>query len=520
MIQNKKPFISLLCALSIFLCSQGVRASSATDTAQKAQTETAATQPETSLQTLNASSNLVKDMVVYDKAYEKFWSLRKNMQVKDSTYGDRWYGIGSLSDELVGSDWIRPSCDSKFFTKKILVSFKVEKETIVYILYDDRLPNRPGWMAQWIDTGADLINTETIPTTMSSYALKFPAGAEVKLGSNDRSSGCITYIPVLKAADQVSNSDKIPTFDSTKIVKEIVYDFKHDRIRQKPGVAPIGFASLGDGTTGGLGGEEVTVKTAEDLISSIKEKKPLIINVSGTITLEEGMYIVASHKTIRGVGSSAKIVQGGLSLRKIKNVIIQNIHFLNIPDDAVKITDGSLHIWVDHCTFEKGGDGLVDISGGSSLVTVSWNHFKKHVKTMLIGSRDNSPVDPGRLKTTVHHNFFEGTEMRHPRVRYGRVHVFNNYYLNNGYGIASTTEGRVFVEGNYFEGVKESWVTSLLGGPKGNLTESNNIFIETKKMDTRGESFDPGKIYKYKLDKPSRIVRKIKKNAGVKGLAK
>ena len=63
---------------------------------------------------------------------------------------------------------------------------------------------------------------------------------------------------------------------------------------------------------------------------------------------------------------------------------------------------------------------------------------------MLIGHSDSASSDTGYLKTTIHNNWFDGTRSRHPRVRFGEVHVFNNYYLNNiEYGVASTMEADV-----------------------------------------------------------------------------
>lgn len=59
--------------------------------------------------------------------------------------------------------------------------------------------------------------------------------------------------------------------------------------------------------------------------------------------------------------------------------------------------------------------------------------------------------DTDKLRTTFHHNYFNGTYQRNPRVRFGIVHVYNNYYTNNSiYSIASCENAKILVEDNYF----------------------------------------------------------------------
>ena len=54
-----------------------------------------------------------------------------------------------------------------------------------------------------------------------------------------------------------------------------------------PGGAPVGFASVNalgqNGTTGGVGGPQVTVSTTDALLDAIDTVGPLVILVSGTI---------------------------------------------------------------------------------------------------------------------------------------------------------------------------------------------------------------------------------------------
>ena len=133
-------------------------------------------------------------------------------------------------------------------------------------------------------------------------------------------------------------------------------------------------------------------------------------------------------------------LQLGSTTRPGNNVIIRNITFINASDDSVSVTNSAHHVWIDHNTFRAGFDGSVDVKRQSSYVTVSWNHFDHTDKSMLLGHSDGFTADVGHLRVTYHHNFFNGSNQRHPRARFGEpVHVYNNYYLGNGlYGIAST----------------------------------------------------------------------------------
>lgn len=248
--------------------------------------------------------------------------------------------------------------------------------------------------------------------------------------------------------------------------------------------SPTGFAAVNalgqNGTTGGVGGATVIATTTEQFLEYIDTVGPLVIRVQGTIdiTSKQG---VRPNKTIIGVGSSAVINGGGLEFYRSYNVIVRNIKFTDAEDDAVSVGQESHHIWIDHNEFVAPLDGAVDVVRGAEYVTVSWNWFNKTDKSMLLGHSDgNGSQDTGKLKVSIHHNFFDGSRQRHPRVRFGEpVHVYNNYYKGNAvYGVASTMNAGVVVEGNHFEGVpKPCWSASGYdaSGP-GRLVQRNNLF--------------------------------------------
>src|SRR5690606_9031003 len=85
----------------------------------------------------------------------------------------------------------------------------------------------------------------------------------------------------------------------------------------------IGYAAENGTTTGGKGGQTVTVSTLAALKSAASSKSPMIIQVSGTIS-GTGMINVASNKTIIGLKGS-KLNGVGLLLYTVNNVIIQNM---------------------------------------------------------------------------------------------------------------------------------------------------------------------------------------------------
>jgi pectate lyase len=203
---------------------------------------------------------------------------------------------------------------------------------------------------------------------------------------------------------------------------------------------------------------------------------------------------VGSNTTIVGLGKKARFRGAWLDLRNADNIIIRNITFQDTFDCFPQWdpTDGSqgnwnsqydsvslrttTHVWVDHNTFEdrqtadttlptyfgrlfQEHDGELDITNASDLVTVSWNRFLVHDKVMLIGSSDSGSTaagDVGKLRVTIHHNLFDGVNQRVPRVRFGQVHVYNNYYKverlpNYQYSWGVGIQSQIFAENNFFK---------------------------------------------------------------------
>ena len=172
---------------------------------------------------------------------------------------------------------------------------------------------------------------------------------------------------------------------------------------------------------------------------------------------------IGSNTTLIG-RPGAEITGANLRVDQTSNVILRGLTVTDAYDcfpawdptdgetgnwnseyDTLSLT-GASHVWIDHNDFSDGDnldstqptyfdrpyqvhDGLIDITNGSDLVTVSYNRLHDHDKTMLIGSSDSRITDRGKLRVTVHHNKFRNLGQRVPRVRFGQVDVYNNHYV-------------------------------------------------------------------------------------------
>ena len=211
---------------------------------------------------------------------------------------------------------------------------------------------------------------------------------------------------------------------------------------------------------------------------------------SAEVQAERIQLEVGSNTTIIGADDEARLSGVNLRINDVDNVILRNLTFSDTHDcfpewdptdgdsgnwnseyDQVEIS-GATNVWVDHNRFDDGDnpgtelpeyfgrkfevhDGLLDIVRASDLVTVAWNHFEGRDKAALIGNNDNATTDRGYLRVTWHHNHFDGLGERAPRVRYGQVHVHNNYYTVDsphfGYSLGVGHESHLYAENNIFD---------------------------------------------------------------------
>lgn len=268
-----------------------------------------------------------------------------------------------------------------------------------------------------------------------------------------------------------------------------------------------GWAGVNEGTTGGNKATEdniYIVNNISDLLAlnSKLNDTPKIIQIEGIIDISagkayadfedqknRGQVFIPSNTTLVGLSKESGFKNGTLMVKDAKNIIIRNLAIEMPVDIAPKIEkddgwnaewDGinlinAQYVWLDHLTLTDGAfkisdyktvdglpyvqhDGMIDIKRESDFVTISWSHFDSHDKTMLIGHSDKFVEDRGKLNVTIHNTIFENVSQRMPRVRFGKVHSYNNLFVGDtikpdypfSYAFGLGYEGSVLSENNFF----------------------------------------------------------------------
>ena len=243
-----------------------------------------------------------------------------------------------------------------------------------------------------------------------------------------------------------------------------------------------------------------------EITQQIKDKNkcgPVAIRIIGQISLSDlscsdmsSAYAIgvkgASQVTFEGIGDDATL-NAGVAVFQSTNIEIRNIGFMlwgggrDGDGIALKKTTG---VWIHnndifyglpgHDKDQVKGDGSLDLKDNSQYVTISYNHFWDSGKSSLCGMKSES----GPNYICYHHNWFDHTDSRHPRLRTMSIHVFNNYYDGvSKYGVGVTCGGQAFVEKNYFRNCKYPMLISLQGsdmlGGKGTFSKESGGMIKS-----------------------------------------
>jgi len=305
----------------------------------------------------------------------------------------------------------------------------------------------------------------------------------------------------------------------------------------------VGWASQNGGVTGGGSASPTIVKTYTELKNALTSSSVKVVHVSGSITIPSAGRISIqdqSGKTIYGLPGSKLISKdltkdgsGIFNVKRCSNMIFRNLTFegpgaYDADGWDNMVLDASTNILVDHCEFQDGMDGNLDIKNASDYITVSWCKFiyKKapipggsggaddHRFSNLFGSSDGATGDRGKLRITMQYNWWaEGCKARMPRVRFGRVHLANNLFNSTASAqcVMAGFEANLLVESNVFENVKTP--IDLMDKKFTAITVRNNIFTNTSGNTAgSGTAFTPP--YNLALTAASGVKAAVTKGAG------
>lgn len=247
----------------------------------------------------------------------------------------------------------------------------------------------------------------------------------------------------------------------------------------------------------------VGLQTILDGFKKGYDTRPLVVRFIGNITdpsytlngdlVVENNKNASSYITLEGIGNDALINGFGIRLKSSTNVEVRNLGYMltNADEgDNLSLQQDNSYIWAHNNDLFYGapgsdadqakGDGALDCKK-STNVTFSYNHFWDSGKSCLLGLSEGTNTD---LYITYHHNWFDHSDSRHPRVRYYSAHVYNNYFDGNSkYGIGSTMGSSIFAEGNYFRNCKYPMMiskqgTDISGGSTGTFSGENGGIIK------------------------------------------
>jgi pectate lyase len=281
--------------------------------------------------------------------------------------------------------------------------------------------------------------------------------------------------------------------------------------------APVGY---GAGTTGGGSAAATTVSSLSAFRTAVTGTTAKVVRVSGLISLS-GQVDVGSNTTVVGVGSGSGFTGGGLRVKGQNNVIIRNLVISKaVGTDAITLQQ-STHVWVDHNDLSSDMthgkdyyDGLLDITHAADYVSVSWNTFHDHYKVSLVGHSDsNASEDTGHLRVTYSHNWFSNVNSRLPSLRFGKSHIFDNYFQNVGDSAVHSREGaEVYVENNVFANVPTAITTTGDSPVDGYANQSGNIFTNSGTDITKTSSYKP--TYSWSAEPASTVISSVTGGAG------
>ncbi|CAM3323051.1 type III helper protein HopAK1 [Pseudomonas floridensis] len=279
---------------------------------------------------------------------------------------------------------------------------------------------------------------------------------------------------------------KAPVIKEPELSKVTPPANEHANITPQPKPTPVAHQPAGNGTgadmsgivgfakeaktTGGNGGEVVTVNTVEELQKSMADDKTRTVRLGADLSADSKVTVkFGANKTLLGTDKGNELHNIYLASGETAgNDIFQNLNFSHDAryrengDMQMFISNGGRY-WIDHDTFTgtkdqkpKGLDKLLYVGGKADNVTLTNSKFQNNEYGVILGQPDDSAAAKAEYKgyprMTIANNSFNNLDVRAPGLmRHGDFDVYNNRIDNFHLGFTATGDATILSQSNYFE---------------------------------------------------------------------
>jgi len=366
------------------------------------------------------------------------------------------------------------------------------------------------------DTSGSTTESESESTTENSGEISTESSSEPTTGNNEPSDNSKFNLTGFGSND-ITGGGVVSESDTAAYVKvsnaqqfdKALYDARNGKIKVIEITADLNLGSKEIGS--GYDFKRIAAATYQARNNDIlKETGVSVVNIQNI----DGLTIFSKN--------AAKIKHACFVVKGCNNIIIRNLEFdeiwewdegepgnskmepgaydrndwdyitfTNTTSNNVKVA--TTNAWVDHCTFHKAYDGIIDIKEASNNIVISWckflgddmsenswvtkqinqlektyqedlkngtqtyplyyhlrkvqNYLPQQIiqvqapqkKAHLVGSDNKDTADNAKLSVTIYNCYYKEIQDRIPRLRGGNAHIFNtvidstNIYKNKAW---------------------------------------------------------------------------------------
>jgi len=150
---------------------------------------------------LIGSDDFIDSLVTFDPENAAAYSINKNFSAGSKVFGDREFVVGlSVPASLLGADWVSTSMETRKLTlPATLIRFKMKKTGFINLLLEDRVADKPAWVASGGFTATNSkisVNDGSADRSFTVYTKSVNQGDVITMGinSNNGTTSSMMYL--------------------------------------------------------------------------------------------------------------------------------------------------------------------------------------------------------------------------------------------------------------------------------------------------------------------------------------